>query len=34
MSQENVELHYRSIDAVNRRDLEAFGLMERREAVA
>ena len=24
MSQENVELHYRSIDAVNRRDVEAF----------
>ncbi len=24
MSQENVDLHYRSIDAVNRRDLEAF----------
>jgi hypothetical protein len=24
MSEENVELHYRSIDAVNRRDLEAF----------
>jgi ketosteroid isomerase-like protein len=24
MSQENVELHYRSIEAVNRRDLEAF----------
>jgi ketosteroid isomerase-like protein len=24
MSQENVELHYRSIDAVNRRDLDAF----------
>ena len=24
MSQENVELHYRCVDAVNRRDLEAF----------
>ena len=24
MSQENLELHYRAIDAVNRRDLEAF----------
>ncbi len=24
MAEENVELHYRSIDAVNRRDLEAF----------
>ena len=24
MSQENVELHYRAIDAFNRRDLEAF----------
>ena len=30
MSQENVELHYRSIDAVNRRDLDAFlTLMDR-----
>jgi len=30
MSQENVELHYRSIDAVNRRDLAAFlALMDR-----
>ena len=36
MSQENVDLHYRSIDAVNRRDLEAFlGLMDREvEAVS
>jgi len=24
MSQENVELHYQSVDAVNRRDLDAF----------
>ncbi len=30
MSQENVELHRRSIDAVNRRDQEAFlALMDR-----